>query len=121
MAPRRADLAALRQRSDETLSAYVGRWRAMAARMRTPIDDEEQISMIVHSTYPGISGYLISHPYANFSQLIRAGEQVEAGIRAGTIPHGLIKPLQSKGTEWKEDLSGTGMKIAVVLLLARQR
>ena len=41
MAPRRADLAALRQRSDETLSAYVGRWRAMAARMKTPLDDEE--------------------------------------------------------------------------------
>ncbi|XP_058075828.1 uncharacterized protein LOC131224325 [Magnolia sinica] len=90
MAPRRADLAALRQKSDESLSVYVGRWRAMAARMRNPIDDEEQISLIIYLANPSISRYLISYPYVNFSQLIRAGEQVEAGIRAGTIfpwPH----------------------------------
>ncbi|XP_058075826.1 uncharacterized protein LOC131224323 [Magnolia sinica] len=90
MAPRRADLATLRQKSDDSLSAYLGRWRAMEARMRKSIDDKEQLSMIVHLANPSISGYLISYPYVNFSQLIQAGEQVEVVIRAGTIypwPH----------------------------------
>ncbi|XP_058105958.1 uncharacterized protein LOC131249303 [Magnolia sinica] len=74
MAPRRADLDPLRQKADELLFAYVGRWWAMVARMRNPIDDEEQISIIVHSANPNISGYLISYPYMNFPQLIQAGE-----------------------------------------------
>ncbi|XP_058092537.1 uncharacterized protein LOC131238984 [Magnolia sinica] len=85
VALKRADLAALRQMNDESLSTYVERWRAMAAKMKTPIDDEEQIYMIIHSANPSISGYLISYPYTNFTQLIRAGEEVEAGIRAKTI------------------------------------
>ncbi|XP_058092524.1 uncharacterized protein LOC131238966 [Magnolia sinica] len=72
--PKRADLAALRQMNDESLSTYIGRWQAMAARMKTPIDNEEQIYMIIHSAYPSISGYLISYQYANFTQLIRVRE-----------------------------------------------
>ncbi|XP_058111259.1 uncharacterized protein LOC131254284 [Magnolia sinica] len=71
VAPERADLVALRQRNDESLSTYVGRWRAMADRMKTPIDDEEQIYKIIHLANPSISRYLVSYPYANFTQLIR--------------------------------------------------
>ena len=82
----------------------------MAARMKTPIDDEEQISMIVHLANPSISGYLVSHPYANFTQLICSEEQVEAGIRARGIspwwPYqaSLIQPtVEEEPTEYENN------------------
>lgn len=42
--PKRSDLEALSQKGDESFSAYVGRWRAVAAQMRKKLFEEDSIN-----------------------------------------------------------------------------
>ena len=37
--PKKEDLRALNQKGDESFSAYVGRWRDVAAQMRNKLDE----------------------------------------------------------------------------------
>jgi len=58
--PKRSDLEALNQKGDESFSAYVGRWRAVAAQMRNKLDEEEQINMVTQLAHSSIAGYPMS-------------------------------------------------------------
>jgi len=42
--PKRSDLEALSQKGDESFSAYVGRWRAVAAQMRKKLFEEDSLN-----------------------------------------------------------------------------
>lgn len=58
--PKRSDLEALNQKGDESFSAYVGRWRAVAAQMRNKLDEEEQINIVTQLAHSSIAGYPMS-------------------------------------------------------------
>lgn len=55
--PKRSDLE---EKGDESFSAYVGRWRAVAAQMRNKLDEEEQINMVTQLAHSSIAGYPMS-------------------------------------------------------------
>jgi hypothetical protein len=64
--PKRSDLEAISQKGDESFSAYVGRWRAVAAQMRNKLDEEKQINMVAQLAHSSIAGYLMSQTHATF-------------------------------------------------------
>jgi Retrotransposon gag protein len=47
----REDLESLRQEKNESFVTYVGRWRAMVARVKPKPTDEDSINMIISQPY----------------------------------------------------------------------
>ncbi|XP_078180792.1 uncharacterized protein LOC144574658 [Carex rostrata] len=86
MEPRREDLESLRQNKDEPFVAYVGRWRAMAARVKPKPTKEESINMIIKSSLSTISGYLAIQGHPDFTALIQSGSRVETAVKQGLMP-----------------------------------
>lgn len=64
--PKKEDLRALNQKGDESFSAYVGRWRDVAAQMRNKLDEEKQINMVAQLDHSSIAGYLMSQTHTTF-------------------------------------------------------
>jgi Retrotransposon gag protein len=86
MEPRREDLESLRQEKNEPFVTYVGRWRAMAARVKLKPTDKDSINMIIRSALPTISGYLAIQGQPNFLTLIKSGARVETVVNQGLVP-----------------------------------
>jgi Retrotransposon gag protein len=86
MEPRREDLESLRQEKNEPFVTYVGRWRAMAARVKLKPTDKDSINMIIRSALSTISGYLAIQGQPNFLTLIKSGARVETVVNQGLVP-----------------------------------
>jgi hypothetical protein len=88
LVPKREDLAALRQRHNETFAEYVGRWRELAAQVRNKPTDEESIDMIIWGTPPAMEALLDLQTPETFAALIKAGMKIEASLKKGNFsPH----------------------------------
>ena len=110
--PRREDLESLRQNKGEPFTTYVGRWRAMAARVKPKPTDEECINLIIRSALPTISGYLAIQGHPNFAALIKSGSRVEVAVSQGMVPALgpqpiLSSPFNAKRTKVDQKMSNT--------------
>ncbi|KAJ1685696.1 hypothetical protein LUZ63_017086 [Rhynchospora breviuscula] len=85
MEPRREDLESLKQNNGESFGSYVGRWRAVAARVKAKPTDEESINLIVKSALLSFSGYLAMQEHPDFPALIKAGSRIESAINQGLV------------------------------------
>ena len=56
--PRRTDLIVEKMRPDEDFTQFADRWRLLAAKMRVPIPEVEQINLIVNNSNPYLKTWL---------------------------------------------------------------
>jgi hypothetical protein len=83
--PKREDLQALRQRSNEAFAEYVGRWRELAVQVHNKPTNDESIEMIIRGALPAIEALLDLHSLSTFASLIKAGTKIEASLRKGNF------------------------------------
>ena len=79
----RKELEALRQRTDESVSSLISRWRGKIAEIIDRPQEMDQIQMVLRSLQPRISRHVVRVPFTNFGSLVLALHDVEDGISRG--------------------------------------
>ncbi|XP_034707011.1 uncharacterized protein LOC117930461 [Vitis riparia] len=76
----RRELEALRQRSDESVSSFISRWRGKIAEIVDRPSERDQIQMVLRSLQPRIARHVVGVPFTDFGSLALALYDVEDGI-----------------------------------------
>ncbi|RVW89757.1 hypothetical protein CK203_047209 [Vitis vinifera] len=79
----RKELEALRQRSDESVSSFISRWRGKIAEIIDRPSGRDQIQMVLRILQPRIARHVVGVPFADFGSLVMALYDVEDGISRG--------------------------------------
>ncbi|RVW79679.1 hypothetical protein CK203_042421 [Vitis vinifera] len=79
----RRELEALRQRSDESVSSFISRWRGKIAEIIDRPSERDQIQMVLRSLQPRIARHVVGAPFTDFGSLVMALYDVEDGISRG--------------------------------------
>ncbi|RVW24845.1 Retrovirus-related Pol polyprotein from transposon 297 [Vitis vinifera] len=79
----RRELEALRQRTEESISSFISRWRGKIAEIVDRPSERDQIQMVLRSLQPRIARHVVGVPFADFGSLVMALYDVEDGISRG--------------------------------------
>ncbi|KAL6315422.1 hypothetical protein AAG906_000536 [Vitis piasezkii] len=79
----RRELEALRQRTEESVSSFISRWRGKIAEIVDRPSERDQIQMVLRSLQPRIARHVVGVPFADFGSLVMALYDVEDGISRG--------------------------------------
>ena len=82
LAPNHTQLQNLTQGSHESFKAYAQRWRELAARVQPPLLERELVDMFMNTLQGPYYSAMIGCTSTGFTDLVMAGERVEAGIKA---------------------------------------
>ncbi|RVW97566.1 hypothetical protein CK203_046540 [Vitis vinifera] len=74
---------ALRQRTEESVSSFISRWRGKIAEIVDRPSERDQIQMVLRSLQPGIARHVVGVPFTDFGSLVMALYDVEDGITRG--------------------------------------
>ncbi|RVW35502.1 hypothetical protein CK203_073869 [Vitis vinifera] len=77
------ELEATRQRSDESISSFVTRWRAKVAGMIDRPKEQDQIDMVLRNLQPRFARRLVGIPFQDLRSLVQAAFSVEEAIARG--------------------------------------
>ncbi|KAJ9170560.1 hypothetical protein P3X46_018659 [Hevea brasiliensis] len=81
VAPTRRDLQNLVQRDRESFKEYAQRWREKAAEVYPPVTDNELCSLFIETLKAPYFNLMIGNTSNSFSDIIQAGERIEANLR----------------------------------------
>ncbi|RVW56782.1 hypothetical protein CK203_082741 [Vitis vinifera] len=79
----RRELEALRQRTEESVSSFISRWRGKIAEIVDRPSERDQIQMVLRSLQPRIARHVVGVPFTDFGSLVMALYDVEDGITRG--------------------------------------
>ncbi|RVW66026.1 hypothetical protein CK203_007420 [Vitis vinifera] len=79
----RRELEATRQRSEESISSFVTRWRAKVAGMVDRPKEQDQIDMVLRNLQPRFARRLVGIPFQDLRSLVQAAFSVEEAIARG--------------------------------------
>ena len=85
MAPSRAQLQNMTQKSDESFKEYAQRWRELAARVQPPLLDRELVDLFMGTLQGPYLTHVLGSTSTSFSDMEIVGERVETCIKAGKI------------------------------------
>lgn len=85
MAPSRAQLQSLSQGANESFKEYAQKWRELAARVQPPMLEKEMIDMFMGMLQGAFYDRMVGTTTTGFSDLVMAGERIEAGLKLGKI------------------------------------
>ncbi|RVX21709.1 hypothetical protein CK203_001150 [Vitis vinifera] len=91
----RRELEALRQRSEESVTSFISRWREKISQIVDRPSERDQISMIMRSLQPRFARHLMGFPHTDFGSLVQALYGIEEGIARGLWSES--SPTDSKG------------------------
>lgn len=81
----RTQLQSLTQGPSESFKGYAQRWRELAARFQPPLMERELVDMFMGTLQGPYYTMMIGSTFVGFSDLVMAGERVEARIKSGKI------------------------------------
>lgn len=102
MAPSRAQLQSLSQGANESFKEYAHKWRELAARVQPPMLEKEMIDLFMGTLQGAFYDRMIGTTTTGFSELVMAGERIEAGIKAGKIQ----VSIDNSGSSGKKSFGG---------------
>ena len=79
----RRELEALRQRSEESVTSFISRWREKISQIIDRPLEKDQINMIMRSLQPRFAGHLMGFPHTDFGSLVQALYGTEESIAKG--------------------------------------
>ena len=103
----RRELEATRQRSDESISSFVTRWRANVAGMIDRPKEQDQIDMVLRNLQPRFARRLVGIPFQDLRSLVQAAFSVEEAIARGLWTDTTPSP-DSKGKKLMGPFSRSG-------------
>ncbi|KAJ9162547.1 hypothetical protein P3X46_022311 [Hevea brasiliensis] len=81
----RWDLQNLVQKDRESFKEYAQRWREKAAEVHPPVTDNELCSLFIETLKAPYFNLMIGNTSNSFSDIIQAGERIEANLRMGRL------------------------------------
>ncbi|XP_050895306.1 uncharacterized protein LOC127101923 [Lathyrus oleraceus] len=85
MAPNRTQLQSLTQGPNESFKEYAQKWRELAARVQHPLMEREMVDMFMGTLQGPYYDRMMGSTSIGFSELVMAGERIEAGLEMGKI------------------------------------
>lgn len=85
MAPNRTQLQNLTQGTNESFKEYAQKWRELAARVQPPLMERELVDMFMGTLQGPYYDRMVGSTSVGFSELVMAGEGIEAGMKMGRI------------------------------------
>ena len=85
MAPSVWDLSNMKRKKDELFKEYAQRWRALAARIATPLPEKDLTFTFINTLDEPFFSHLVGHASANFSEVVVAGCRIENAVSAGKL------------------------------------
>ena len=85
MAPNHTQLQNLSQGPKESLKEYAQKWRELVARVQPPLMERELVNMFMITLQGPFYHHKIGNASAGFTDLVMAGERIEAGLKLGKI------------------------------------
>ncbi|XP_016454945.2 uncharacterized protein LOC107779115 [Nicotiana tabacum] len=81
----RPSLSRMEKKPEESFREFGLRWREQAARVNTPIGEEEMVEIFLKSQGPTYFSHLIPALGKPFNDVLKMGKMVEEGIKSGKI------------------------------------
>lgn len=85
MAPNRTQLQNLTQGTNESFKEYAHKWRELAVRVQPPLMERELVDMFMGTLQGPYYDIMVGSTSVGFSELVMAGERIEAGLKMGKI------------------------------------
>ena len=85
VAPSIWDLSNLQKKKGESFKEYAQRWRALAAKVTTPIPEKDLVFTFVNTLEDPFFSHLIGHASASFAEIVVSGSHIENAIKSGKI------------------------------------
>ncbi len=102
VAPTRRDLQNLVQRERESFKEYAQRWREKAAEVYPPITDNELCSLFIETLKALYFNLMIGNTSNSFSDIIQAGERIEANLKLGRLQEVTENPAKKTASFGKK-------------------
>ncbi|KAK8623538.1 hypothetical protein V6N13_118421 [Hibiscus sabdariffa] len=88
MAPSRAVLQTMEQRTNESFRQYAQRWRYVAAQVQPPLLENEITLLFVNTLKDDFYDRMLDHATKPFEDMVLIGELIQAAIKSGRIRGG---------------------------------
>ena len=92
----RRELEALRQRTEESVSSFISRWRGKIAEIVDRPSERDQIQMVLRSLQPRIARHVVGVPFTDFGSLVMALYDVEDSITRGLWADSSLSDVKGK-------------------------
>lgn len=70
---------------NESFKEYAQKWRELAARVQPPMLEREMVDMFMSTLQGPYYDRMVGSTSVGFSELVMAGERIEAGLKMGKI------------------------------------
>ena len=75
----------MENKASETFCEYAHKWRDLAAQVQPPLTDKELNKMFLNTLKVPYYDRMIENSNKDFSDVVSAGEMIEAGVKQGKI------------------------------------
>ena len=75
----------MEKKTNETFHEYAHKWRDLAAQMQPPLMDKKLNNMFLNTFKAPYYDRMIGNSNKDFSNVVSAGEMIEAGVKQGKI------------------------------------
>ena len=90
----------MEKKASETFREYVHKWRELATQVQPPMTDKELNKMFFNTLKAPYYDRMVGNSNKDFSDVVSAGEMIEAGVKQGKIESAEAKkpiPKRKKG------------------------
>lgn len=85
MAPNQTQLQSLTQGPNESFKEYAQKWRELAAKVQPLLMERELVDMFMGTLQGPYYDRMVGSTSTGFSELVMAGERIEAGLKMSKI------------------------------------
>ena len=85
IAPDQMSLQNMEKKANESFCEYAHKWRDLAVQVQPPMTDKEMNKMFLNTLKTPYYDQMIGNSNKDFSNVVFAGEMIEAGVKQGKI------------------------------------
>ena len=78
-------LQSMEKKTNETFREYAHKWWNLTAQVQPPMTDKELNKMFLNTLKTSYYDWMIGNSNKDFSDVVSAGEMIEAGVKQGKI------------------------------------
>ena len=84
-APDRMSLQNMKKKTNETFHEYAHKWQDLVVQVQPPLTDKELNKMFLNTLKTPYYNRMIGNSNMDFSDVVSAGEMIEAGVKQSKI------------------------------------
>ena len=89
--PDRMSLQNIQKKANESFREYAHKWRDLTAQVQPPMTNKELNKMFLNTFKTPYYDRMVGNSNKDFSDVVSAGEMIEAGVKQGKIEASKVK------------------------------